>query len=202
VKLPDRPEDRQEFYQAFDLQPGCLHLVCVGRLAPEKGQAFLLEALALLGDQLPELQTVFFGDGPLKEELQGRCAQLGLTGRVRFAGQRPDIRRWLPFFDLFVLPSAWEGLSQALLEAMAAGLPVTATAVGGSPEAVVEGETGLLIAPGDPPALASAITRLAQDPALRQRMGAAGRRRVEAHFDLAKTIKDLGIFYEALLRGR
>jgi glycosyltransferase involved in cell wall biosynthesis len=196
------PEERQEFTKAFGLQPGCLHLVCVGRMAPEKGQAFLLEALALLDGQLPDLQTVLFGDGPLKEELEERCARLGLTGRVRFAGQRQDIRRWLPFFDLFVLPSAWEGLSQALLEAMAAGLPVAATAVGGNPEAVLEGETGLLIPPGDPTALASAIARLAQDPALRQRMGVAGRRRVEAHFDQAKTVQELGSLYEDLLNVR
>ena len=194
------PGEARAFQAEFNLQPGTVRLACAGRLAPEKGQALLLEALARL-PELP-LQAVLFGEGPLREALERRCAALGLGGRVIFAGARRDLRRWLPHFDLFALPSAWEGLSMALLEAMACGLPAAATRVGGSPEAVLDGETGFLTPPGDAQALARALERLAQDPALRRELGAAGRRRVEAVFNLEGTLQALEALYSELLAGR
>lgn len=197
----DRPEWRDDFLKTFDLDPSSLHLACVGRLSPEKGQALLLEALSLLTAKGLRVQVVFFGEGPLRQALQERCAQLNLGAQVRFAGLRRDLHHWLPCFDLFALPSAWEGLSMALLEAMAAGLPVVATGVGGSPEVVVDGVTGLLVPPGDAAALANALTRLAQDPDLRHEMGAAGKQRVEAQFSLSSTVAALNNLYEELLSG-
>jgi len=191
--------ERRAFQAEFNLRPGALRLVCAGRLAPEKGQDLLLEALARLPGA--PLQAVLFGEGPMRSVLEQACAELGLGGRVLFAGARRDLRRWLPHFDLFALPSAWEGLSMALLEAMAAGLPAVATRVGGNPEVVLDGETGLLTAPGDVEGLARALGHLAEDAALRQRLGAAGRRRVEAQFNLERTLQELEALYTELLAG-
>jgi glycosyltransferase involved in cell wall biosynthesis len=121
---------------------------------------------------------------------------------VTFTGVRADVPKILAALDLFVLPSLWEGMPNAVLEAMAAGLPVVATAVGGTPEVVMDGVTGLLVPPQDPSALAQAIERLLRDPDLRRTMGRAGRRRVEQHFDVRETVRQVEDLYETLLREK
>jgi len=157
-------------------------LLAVGRLRPPKDFATLVRALALLPADAFELAIV--GDGPQREELAALIAQLGLEDRVRLEGERRDVPTLLAEADAFVLSSRSEGLPVSVLEAMAAGLPVVATAVGGVGEAVVDGETGLLVRPADPEALAAALATIVADPALRRRLGAAGRARAEARFDL------------------
>lgn len=146
--------------------------VVVAQLRPGKGHADLLTALASL-DRPPSVCLV--GDGPHRRTIEELADRLGLGGVVRLAGQRPDAREVLPAYQFAILPSHSEGLPNAVLEAMAAGLPVIATAVGGVPDVVVDGVTGILVPPHSPPALAEAIARLAADPALRARLGAAGR---------------------------
>lgn len=160
---------------------GDLLLAHVGRLAPVKGQQELVEALRGLGRD--DVHVVFFGrdveqGGAYAVELE-RLAD-GLN--VRFAGFRIDAAAALAEADALVLPSWIEGLPLVVLEAMAQAKPVVATAVGGTPEAVVDGDTGLLVAPRDVPALTRALERLLGDEDLRRRLGAAGRSRVEAHF--------------------
>jgi glycosyltransferase involved in cell wall biosynthesis len=157
-------------------------LVSVGRLQAPKDVGTLLRALAALPPG--RVCAVIVGDGPQRAALEAEARALRLDGAVRFAGTRSDVPQLLAAADLFVLSSASEGAPMAVLEAMAAGLPVVASAVGGVPEIVVEGQTGLLVAPGDPAALAGAVRRLVEDPALRRRLGAAGRERVRARFDL------------------
>jgi glycosyltransferase involved in cell wall biosynthesis len=175
---------------------GDLLLAHVGRLAPVKGQQELVEALRDLGRN--DVHVVFFGrdverGGAFAAELE-RLAD-GLN--VRFAGFRADAAAALGEADALVLPSWIEGLPLVVLEAMAQAKPVVATAVGGTPEAVVDGDTGLLVAPRDVSALTGALERLVGDEDLRRRLGEAGRRRVEAHFSAnAMTRRILEIYAE------
>lgn len=160
-------------------------VVAVGRLSPEKGFDVLIDAAAAVVRTCPDTAFVLFGDGPCRAALEAHVARLGLTGRVVLPGFRGDLERLLPGADLAVSPSHTEGLPVAVLEAMAAGLPVVATAVGGTPEVVVEGVTGWLTPPADPPALAGTITSaLADDERLRT-MGRAAWQRVRDEFTFA-----------------
>ncbi len=167
----------------------------VTRLRPVKRVDVLLEAVAYLSD----VHVAIVGDGPERARLVAIADQRGLWNQVHFVGHRQDVLPWLAALDVFVLTSDWEGMSNALLEAMAAGLPVVATAVGGTPDVVVDGLTGLLVPPRDPQALAGGILRLLQDPALRQRMGHAGRQRVTEHFSVEQMVCKTESLYEQLL---
>ena len=164
-------------------------IVSVGRFAYPKDYATLVEALARID---ADYRASFVGDGPdhaaVAADIRRRAA-----GRVKLLGARRDVRELLAAADLFVLSSRSEGLPISVLEAMAAGLPVVATSVGGVSELVVDGETGFLVPPADPRALAEAVGRLLRDPELRHRFGAAGRHRAERRFDVAR-------FHEAHVR--
>ncbi len=171
----------------------------VGRLSPEKGQGWLLEALAILIHKGQDLHAVLVGEGRSLRDLQNQARRLGIVERVHFTGTRRDVRDWLVHFDLFVLPSEWEGISLALLEAMASGLPVIASNTGGTPEIVQDGVTGLLVPPRDPKSLAEAMQRLLEDPLLRNRIGLAGRARVMESFSIQKTVSRINQLYQGLL---
>jgi glycosyltransferase involved in cell wall biosynthesis len=158
-------------------------LAVVGALEARKGHDVLLDALATLAD--PAVVVVAAGEGGAHAALAARVRTLGLDATVRFLGRVDDVTSVLAAADVLVMPSRQEGLGVAALEAMAAGLPVIASRVGGLPEAVVDGETGLLVPPADAPALAAAIAWLAADRALARRLGAAGRERVRARFTMA-----------------
>jgi glycosyltransferase involved in cell wall biosynthesis len=170
----------------------------IGRLCDVKGQRELIDALA----QLDDVHGVLVGDdleqgGRFREALERRAEERGLAGRVVFTGHLDDARELLAELDVFVLPSWAEGMPIVLLEAMAAGRPVVATPVGGTPEVVVHGETGLLVPPRDPAALAAALRELLADPDRRARFGQAGRRRVEERFsEEAMTRRVLEVYDE------
>jgi glycosyltransferase involved in cell wall biosynthesis len=168
--------------------------ILVARLAPEKDVATLLHATALIVRQRPDFRMEIAGDGICRGELEALTAKLGLTDHVRFLGAVRDVPALLARARLFVLSSLTEGISLTLLEAMARGLPVVATRVGGNPEVVAEGETGLLVSPRDPGALANAVLGLWAQAHDCARMGLAGRQRVEQHFDVRRMVAD----YEAL----
>ena len=142
-------------------------------------------------------QLLIVGEGPARESLEALSCQLGLSDCTVFAGARRDIPRILPLLDLFVLPSLYEGFGIAILEAMAAGKPVVATAVGGIPEFVVPGETGLLVEAGNAAALADAIRSLLRDPERARQMGIQGRARVLAAFQMSTVIRRHEQVYEA-----
>jgi len=172
----------------------------VCRLAePKKGLHVLLRAMATLnrGGNDPRCQLLIVGEGPAREPLEALSCQLGLSDCTVFAGARRDIPRILPLLDLFVLPSLYEGFGIAILEAMAAGKPVVATAVGGIPEFVVPGETGLLVEAGNPAALADAIGSLLRDPERAKQMGIRGRARVLAAFQMSTVVRRHEQVYEA-----
>jgi glycosyltransferase involved in cell wall biosynthesis len=161
----------------------------VARLAPQKDHATLLEAARLLGD----VRFVIVGDGELRTELERRADGLP----VELTGARDDVPELLASFDVFAFPSLFEGLCLAVIEAQAAGVPVVATPVGGIRETVVDGETGLLVPPRDPAALAAAIRRLLDDPDLARRLADEARRRVRERFSEQRMVElTLGL-YEA-----
>jgi glycosyltransferase involved in cell wall biosynthesis len=157
-------------------------LVAVGRLKPPKDSLTLVRALALLRPGAG--RALIVGDGPDRAELEAEIRRLEIGDRVQLLGERRDVLELLADADVFVLSSVSEGLPVSVLEAMAAGLPVVGSRVGGVPELVVEGETGLLVEPGDPDKLAAAIDRLLADPELRRRLGHAGRARAQGRFAL------------------
>ena len=174
----------------------------LGRLHPQKGFSDLLTAFAQVRQRIPSVRLFVAGDGELRDDLEAQARSLGMAAVVTFAGVRADVSEVLAALDVFVLPSLWEGMPNAVLEAMASGLPVVATAVGGTPEVVVDGVTGLLVPPQDPGALAQAVEQFLRDPGLRRTMGRAGRRRVEQHFDIRETVRQVEDLYETLLRER
>jgi glycosyltransferase involved in cell wall biosynthesis len=155
-------------------------VVSVGRLALPKEPLTLVRALASLNGRT--YSALLVGEGPHRQVVEAELAALRPAAPIVLAGNRDDVGELLARSHLFVLSTRSEGLPVTVLEAMAAGLPVIASRVGGIPELVVDGETGFLVAPGDPDGLAEAIDRLLGDAGLRERFGAAGRARVEAHF--------------------
>ena len=181
-----RPECRANV-ESFFVPPGRFRLLvgAAGRLSPEKGFDIFLEAAALVCRQRDDVGFLLLGEGKQRAALEQRRAELGLQDRFVLGGFRTDLDRLLPGLDLAVLSSYTEGLPVAVLEAQAAGLPVVATAVGGTPEVVQDGETGYLVPPGQPVALAQKILDTLADEALRNRLGQAGRLRVRREFTFA-----------------
>jgi glycosyltransferase involved in cell wall biosynthesis len=163
-----------------------------------KGHDAFLSAWRIVVRKLPGGLALLVGDGPLRLALEARAAELGLADSVRFLGTRDDVPALLSSTDLVVHPSQEEGFSNAILEAMAAGRPVVATDVGGNGEAVVHGETGLLVPADDSDAMAAAVVRLLEHPAEAATFGAAGRRRVEERFDLVRTVREYERLYGRL----
>ena len=174
-------------------------VLCVARLHPQKGHAHLLEALPLLLPEHPRLTLLLAGEGALRGELEGHTAVLGLEGHVRFLGVRDDVPALMKACDVFVLPSLWEGLPNSVLEAMAAGLPIVATRVDGTTEAVQDGATGLLVPPGDPSALAGALAEVLREPERAKAMAARGREVAETDFSLEDTISRFEAVYRTTL---
>jgi glycosyltransferase involved in cell wall biosynthesis len=178
------PEYRERLHGLFAEPPRRI-VVAAGRLSPEKGFDHLIEAAAQVTREDPGIGFVLFGDGPLREALARQVADRGLSKCFILAGFRADVQSFLLWADLAVLSSHTEGLPVIVLEAMAAGLPVVATAVGGTPEVVEEGATGYLVPPGDPTALAGRIRAALACEAERQAMGQRGRQRVQREFTFA-----------------
>jgi len=167
----------------------------IARLDPVKDLGTLLDAVSRLARG--PISLVMIGDGPERQALERRAAELGIADRVRFLGQRNDAREWLAGCDVYVNCSISEGVSLTILEAMAAGLPVIATRVGGTPE-VVDVGSGKLIPARDAATLASALVDLRTDVPGRSAMGRAARQRVEAHFTLDRMVEEYRRVYERL----
>jgi glycosyltransferase involved in cell wall biosynthesis len=172
---------------------------CLAVMEPRKGIQYLLEAVALLRARGIALQCAIAGEGSLRAELQEQARTLGLHENIRFLGFVSDNAAFLDGIDIFVMPSLFEGLGVAALEAMAASKPVVATRVGGLAESVVDGVTGVLVPARDAGALADAVTRLLRDPELAREMGRKGRERVLEHFTLEQmAAKNESYYYELL----
>jgi glycosyltransferase involved in cell wall biosynthesis len=173
--------------------------VCVARFAPQKNHALLLEAFSrgLAGD--PRAHLVLIGDGVFREQLTEHAKNLGLGSKVHFLGVRTDIADALNAMDVFVLSSDWEGNPLSVMEAMASGLPVISTAVGGVPDLLTSGKEGLLVKEKDVEGLAKAMTRLLGNAETRHAMGLASKQRAIQNFDVSRMIRDYEQLYKDLL---
>ncbi len=196
-------EGRAAIREEWGVPPDVVLAGCVGRLSADKGgQDVLLEAVARLRATHPALRLVYVGEGPLRAGLEAQAAARGLDSAVLFVGQRRDVPRLLRALDVFILPSLREAFPIAVLEAMAAARPVIATDVGGVPEVVQAGETGLLVPPNDVAALTEALGRLVTDPGLAARLGRAGQARVHAEFTIDRMVDRVEALYTALAGAR
>jgi len=195
---------RAQLRAVLGLEEAALVLVIIANLIPYKGHLDLIQALGRIAGRMPpSWQLLVVGrDEGVGAAIRSRAEALGLSPHVSLLGVRSDIPDLLNASDIGVLASHQEGFSNAIIEGMQAGLPMIVTDVGGNAEAVVDGETGIVVAPRDPDALADAILRLACDGELRQRYGEAGRRRVEAHFSLEACVGAYEALYRGLLAGK
>jgi glycosyltransferase involved in cell wall biosynthesis len=188
--------DRQAVRRDLGVDDDALVVGTIARLDPVKHLDALLEAAARARTIHPlPVVAVVIGDGPERGVLEQRAAALDLGDHVRFLGRRDDARRWLAGMDVYVNASVSEGISLTILEAMAAGLPVVATRVGGTPE-IVDAASGVLVPARDVPALADALVALGADPARRRELGAAARARVESAFSLDRMVAAYRGMYE------
>lgn len=201
VVVPDltTAAERERIRQSLRISNDALAIVVVANLIPYKGHRDLLDALGPIKMALPEQWSLLVvgRDAGIGDELKARARTLGIADNIMWLGEQSAVDEFLRASDIFVLPSHEEGFSNALLEAMANGVAVVATAVGGNGDAVSDEESGLLVRPKNPAALGAAILRVANDPALRARLGAAARNRVGERFSLDACVRQ----YEALYRG-
>ena len=172
-------------------------VVCV--LRPEKGLDTLLDAFAAVRDAQPGMKLVLVGSGPCLQDLQERARALGIMPQCVFEPATPRVAEWLAGIDIFVLPSLSEALSNSLMEAMACGCTVVASRVGGNPELVTQGETGMLFRPRDAAELAQTLRLLIREPALRNESGCNAARLIAGRFSLGASARSMGEIYEALL---
>jgi glycosyltransferase involved in cell wall biosynthesis len=195
----DPPRDRAAIRAALGLAAHHTVIVTVSVLEARKNIEQLLRAVQLLGRDAPDVRLVIIGTGPAESSLKARTTALGLDERVRFAEFRSDVPQLLPAFDVFALTSHNEGLPRAVMEAMAAGLPCVVTDVGGNPEAVREGETGFVVAPGADATLVERLRELVRDGGRRRTMGEAGRRRAFREFAPERMEREYEQLYVDLL---
>ncbi len=189
-------EDRRDVRRALDIPEDSVAVGIVGRIAPEKGHAVLLEALQKVHARYP-LSLVIVGNGPDEELIRDSAAKMGLTDKVFFTGFRDDVNNVINALDVVAVPSTWnEPCSAVVQQGMALSKPVIGTRAGGTPEMVLDDETGFLVPVSDPDALADALARLAGDAFLRKRLGAAGKERVEELFSLRVMTDKIEALYQ------
>lgn len=198
----DRAAARARARQAWGGDDEALVIGMACRLMPQKGVTFALRALALCSRDFPHARLVIAGDGPLRQTLEDQARQLGIRERVHFLGWVEDVPRLMLGFDIFLMPSLWEGFGLVLLEAMQARLPTVASYISAIPEIVAHGETGLLVLPSDAEGLASALHILCADRALRQHMGLLAEDRLEQHFTAQRMVAQTAHIYEDWLAQR
>lgn len=178
-------------------------LLAIARLVPQKGVDVALDAVARVRERHPDARLVILGTGPLREELEAQAARIGVADAVSFPGRVGDVAWWLRRSAMLVHPARWEGFGLALLEAMLCARPIVATRVSSIPEIVVHGETGLIVPPDDPVALADAVSALLDDPEYARALGAAGDTRARTEFSVAKMAeRTLAVYEEAVAGSR
>jgi len=192
------PLDRRPIRSALGLPEGAFVVGAVGRLSVEKGHRYLIDAAPMLVPQIPALRFVLLGEGRERPELEKQVVRLGMRERVVFAGFQTDVRPWIQACDVIANPSLTEGMPNAVLEAMALGTPVVATAVGGVPEMIQDQVSGLLVPPGDPAALASAILDLFANPSRAAQLARAAQTKLEEFSPAKQCARLLDLYAEVL----
>lgn len=190
--------DLKEKRKALNIEPDARVIGTVGWLLPIKGPVYLLKAMPQVWQKDPDVKLVFVGKGELESELKAVADDMGARDRVLFLGWRDDVHEVMSVFDIFVLPSLNEGMGRVIVEAMAAGKPVVASKTGGIPDLVIDGETGILVEPGDSEGLAEAINHLLKSPDLGLAMGREGRKRCHL-FSEKLMIEKIDKLYQRLL---
>ncbi len=193
-------ERRAATRQALGIREDEILVGGVGRLEPVKGFTYFVEAAHAAAYAMPGLKFILAGDGSLRDKLEQQAEALG--ARMQFLGLRHDVPDLMAALDIFVLPSLNEGMGRVLLEAGAAGAPSVATAVGGVPDIIVDGKTGVLVAPREPAALARAILELAHDASLRTSMGGAARARIAPAYSIESMVRQIEDVYEELIEEK
>jgi glycosyltransferase involved in cell wall biosynthesis len=189
---------RSELRRTLDIPGDAIVAGTIARLTEQKGHQYLIRALSETPG-LEKLHLLLIGDGELRGDLERAVGERGLRERVHFLGARRDLGNLLGAIDLFVLPSLWEGLPLSLVLAMGAGLPVVSTTVAGVPEVVIDGETGLLVPPGDAASLGAAVLRLVTDRAEAEQIGRTGRMSVLPRFGIETYVNSIVGLYDRLL---
>ncbi len=196
-----QPYPKEEARRKLHLSSDLPAFGFVGRLEEQKGLTYLIEAAALLSSELRFVVAVI-GSGPLEKELREKAKHSGLSESIRFFGSLDDASSLLTAFDILVLPSLWEGLPNILIEAMASEVPIVATAVGGVPELVQDGYTGLLVKSGDSYALAEGIRKTVAEKETALRLARQAREYVKKRFDLPHIVRAYEDIYREVVRGR
>ena len=196
------PAGESSVARPYGLEPRDSVVLTVGRLHRQKGYDYFIRAVARVKREVPGVKVLIAGEGEEENNLKKLVRSLDLTKEIIFTGLSLDVGSILFYTRLFVLPSLWEGMPNAVMEAMAAAKPVVATRVGGVPELVVEGETGILVPPEDTEALALAMLDLLQDPLKGRSMGEAGRKRVQDHFSMTAMVTNTDYLYQELLKTK
>ena len=199
---PRPPEEAKRVRETLGVPPEAPFLLNVARMTPQKGHDVLLRALPQVLARYPQARLACVGEGPERPGLEAQACALGVAGAVHFLGHRDDVPSLMAAADLFVLPSRFEGHPLAVLEALSAGLPVVGTRVCGLDEAVISGETGLLVEPERPDDLAAAVLDILAHPQWRLRMGEAGRRLVGERYSARGMARATMELYEALLAAK
>jgi glycosyltransferase involved in cell wall biosynthesis len=194
-----RRKARQQLCHDLGIESGAKVIGAVARLQPVKGHRFLIEAAAVVLRNRPDTHLVLVGDGPLRTEIEAQCAALGISNRVHLLGDRNDVTRLVSAFDLLVLASLHEGLPNAVMEAMAASVPVVATAVGGTTELIEDGVTGYLAPPADSQALSDRIGFALGDQDNHAGITSAARRRVTTEFGIERMVESVEALYDELM---
>jgi len=193
--------DAAAFRSEFKIPDGAQVLAAAGQLIPRKGHRYLLEAVAEMQGACPNLRLLIFGEGYLNNQLRAQAAALNLGDVVQFAGFREDLDDFMGCFDVFVHPALAEGLGVVALKAAAAGVPVVGFDAGGMPEAVLDGETGLLVPAEDVDGLRKAMLTLLAHDQVRERMGAAGRERMQNEFSIDTMVARHAALYDSVANG-
>jgi glycosyltransferase involved in cell wall biosynthesis len=191
-----RAKQRAALLRELNLDEGAKLIGIVARLQPVKGHRYFIEAAGRIAAVEPKAHFLLVGDGALRREIEEQAARLGVNDRVHLLGDRRDAALIAAGFDVAVLASLHEGLPNAVMEAMAAGAPVVATAVGGTTELVIDGATGFLAPPADAEALAQRILDALQNPEWSARMAAQGRRRVLSQFSMRRMVESVERLYD------
>jgi glycosyltransferase involved in cell wall biosynthesis len=193
---------RIDLRKKWDIPPKGIVFIFIGRVLKAKGIFELLEAFCLLTKKLPDAYLIFVGEGKDKKNLVKKAVRIGISNRVIFIGRRPqeELPHWLSMSDILMLPSYSEGLPNVVAEAMACQRPVIATKVGGIPEIIADGKSGILVEPKDSVTLADAMQRVARDKDLRFRMGDLGRKIVIEKFSWDENIRKIINLYNSIIR--
>ncbi|HLQ77553.1 MAG TPA: glycosyltransferase [Terriglobia bacterium] len=197
----NRQEHDSPIRREFGIPDDVPVLLAVSRLNELKGIPYLLKALPMVLERYPKVRLLVVGDGAQRSTLEKFTEMMGLNGSVVFTGFRLDVSNLLREASISVLPSLSEGLSNVLIESMAAGVPVVATDVGGNPEVVQDGVTGILVPPRNPNALARAILQMLDDPGLAECMGKVGVLRIQHRFSIDRALHETEHLYSSLLRN-